>query len=70
MMTQDDQQNDPTPVQGYTKPQQLSLLNKYDEHNLTSNSNHLNEHPSRSFKYLQETTGERKQSTHIDSSDF
>ncbi len=59
MMTQDDQQNDPTPVSGYTKPQQL-LLNKYDEQNLLPNTNRLNEHPSRSFKYLQELTGEQK----------
>lgn len=67
-MTEDDQKNDPTPVQGYTKPQQL-LLNKYDEHNLSTNQNRFNEHPSRSFKYLQEMTGEHK-SKDIGSSDF
>jgi hypothetical protein len=58
-MTEDDQQNGSEPVAGYTKPQQL-LFNKYDEQNLTTNSNRFNEHPSRSFRYLQELTGEHK----------
>jgi hypothetical protein len=62
MMTQDDQQNDSKPVSGYTKPQ-ASLFNKYDEQNLSTNTNHLHEHPSRSFKYLQEITGEHKSTT-------
>jgi hypothetical protein len=59
MMTQDDQQNDSEPVSGYKKPQQL-LFNKYDEQNFSTNTNRINEHPSRSFKYLQELTGEQK----------
>jgi hypothetical protein len=59
MMTQDDQQNDSQSLPGYTRPQQ-SLLNKYDEQNLSTNTNRLNEHPSRSFRYLQTMTGEQK----------
>jgi hypothetical protein len=59
MMTQDDQQNDSKPVAGYNKPQQL--MNKYDEHNLSLNSNKINTHPSRSFKYLQEMTSDYQQ---------
>ncbi len=57
MMTQNDQQNDSTPVPGYNKPQQL--MNKYDEQNLSLNTNQINTHPSRSFKYLQEMTNEQ-----------
>ena len=57
MMTQDDQQNDSKPVAGYNKPQQL--MNKYDEQNLSHNTNRLDAHPSRSFKYLQEMTAEQ-----------
>jgi len=56
MMTQDDQQNDSKPVVGYNKPQ--PLMNKYDEHNLSLNTNRINTHPSRSFKYLQEMTSD------------
>jgi len=59
MMTQEDQRNNSEPVPGYTKPHQL-LLNKYNEQNVLTNTNRLNEHPSRSFKYLQEMTGEQK----------
>ena len=59
MMTQDDQQNDSKPVPGYNKPQQL--LNKYDEGNLAYNTNRINTHPSRSFKYLQEMTSDQQQ---------
>ncbi|CAF2977521.1 unnamed protein product [Rotaria sp. Silwood2] len=58
MMTQedDDEQNNSKPNNNYTKSQQL--LNKYDEHSVSAHTNRLNEHPSRSFKYLQELTGE------------
>jgi hypothetical protein len=48
MMTEDD--SNPT------KPPQL-ISNKHDEQNLSINTN---EHPSSSFKYLQEITGERQ----------
>jgi hypothetical protein len=58
MMTQDDQQNDSKPVPGYNKPQQL--MNKYDEQNTSFNTNKINTHPSRSFKYLQEMTSEQQ----------
>src|SRR5207237_123220 len=40
MMTQNDQQNDSKPVPGYNKPQQL--MNKYDEQNLSFNTNKIN----------------------------
>jgi hypothetical protein len=60
MMTQDDKK----PVDRYTNPQQ-SLLNKYDEQNLLTNNDRLHDHPSRSFKYLQEMTGEQQQSPGI-----
>ena len=56
MMTEDDS---PT-SSSYTKSTQQSLLNKYDEQNLSTNPNRLNDHPSRSFKYLQTITGEQK----------
>ncbi len=55
MMTEDDSD----PVTSYTKPP-----NKHDEQNLLINTNKSNEHPSSSFKYLQEVTGEH-QSTGI-----
>ncbi len=58
MMTQDDQQNDSKPVPGYNKPQQL--MNKYDEPNSSFNTNKINTHPSRSFKYLQEMTSDQQ----------
>jgi hypothetical protein len=61
MMTQGDQQNDSKPIAGYNKPQQL--INKYDEQNLSLNTNQINTHPSRSFKYLQEMTAEQTQPT-------
>jgi hypothetical protein len=57
-MTEGDQQNELTPVAGYVKPHQL--MNKYDEQNLSVNTNKLDTHPSRSFKYLQEMTGEQQ----------
>jgi hypothetical protein len=63
MMTQDDQANDPKPVPGYNRPQQL--LNKYDEQNFSLNTNQINTHPSRSFKYLQEMTAEQQQSPNV-----
>jgi hypothetical protein len=59
MMTQDDQQNDSKPVAGYNKPQQL--MNKYDEANSSFNTNKMNTHPSRSFKFLQEMTSDQPQ---------
>ncbi|CAF4551078.1 unnamed protein product [Rotaria socialis] len=60
MMTQDSQeQDDLKPNNNYTKAQQ-SLLNKYDEQNFLTNKNRINDHPSRSFKYLQEMTGEQR----------
>jgi hypothetical protein len=58
-MTSEDQPNDLESVSGYIKPHR-PLFSKYDEQNLTTNSNRFNEHPSRSFKYLQELTGEHK----------
>jgi hypothetical protein len=57
MMTQNDQANDSKPVAGYIKPQQL--MNNDDEQNLSLNSNRIDTHPSRSFKYLQEMTSEQ-----------
>ena len=59
MMTQDDEQNDSKPTSGYIKPQPI-LFNKYDERNIFTDTNKLHEHPSRSFRYLQEMTGEQK----------
>jgi len=59
MMTEDDS----NPVTTYTKPPQLTS-NKQDEQNLLINTNKSNEHPSSSFKYAQEVTGEH-QSTGI-----
>jgi hypothetical protein len=58
-MTSEDQQNGSEPISGYNRPHQ-PLFSRYNEQTLTTNSNRLNEHPSRSFKYLQEMTGEQK----------
>ncbi|CAF5094389.1 unnamed protein product, partial [Rotaria sp. Silwood1] len=61
MMTQNDDQNNVKSNVGYNKPQQQQqLLNKYDEQNLSLNTNKLDTHPSRSFKYLQEMTSEQQ----------
>ncbi|CAF0862135.1 unnamed protein product [Rotaria sordida] len=60
MMThEDDEQNDLKSNINYTKPQEL-LFNKYDEQHVSTHANRLSEHPSRSFKYLQELTGEQQ----------
>ncbi|CAF2082013.1 unnamed protein product [Rotaria magnacalcarata] len=81
MMTQDSQEQDALKSNNnYTKAQQ-ALLNKYDEQNYLTNNNRINEHPSRSFKYLQEMTGEQRptetstltnrlSSTNLGASDF
>lgn len=58
MMTQNDEQNDSAPAAGYNKPQ--SIPTKYDEQNLSSHTNRMDTHPSRSFKYLQEMTAEQQ----------
>lgn len=55
MMTEDDATATTTTASSAKTEQ---LLNKYDEHNLSRNTNQLDEHPSRSFKYLQELTGQ------------
>ncbi|CAF0797967.1 unnamed protein product [Rotaria sordida] len=60
MMThEDDEQNDLKSNINYTKPQE-PLFNKYDEQHVSTHANRLSEHPSRSFKYLQELTGEQQ----------
>ena len=77
-MTSEDEQSKPEPVTGYIRPQQ-HLLHKDDPSMLTNNNkttDRLHEHPSRSFKYLQEMTGEQSPSgkysltNNIGSSDF
>lgn len=63
MMTQEDEQNDSKPILNNNTKAQQSLLNKYDEHNVLIHTNRVNEHPSRSFRYLQEITGEQQSGT-------
>ncbi|CAF4598886.1 unnamed protein product [Rotaria sp. Silwood1] len=59
MMTQDEdtEQNNLKSINNSTKSHQT--LHKYDDHHVLAQTNRLNEHPSRSFKYLQELTGEQ-----------
>lgn len=80
-MTSEDEQSNPDPVSGYVKPHQ-HLPQKYEQStSINNNVDRFHEHPSRSFKYLQEMTGEHapsgkyhptdKQSTNnVASSDF
>ena len=58
-MTDKDQVNDSTPVPGYMKPQLLPMQQQQHYQPIRpSHGNQFNDHPSRSFKYLQEITGE------------